>query len=117
MAKVGRNAPCPCGSGKKYKRCCGSIEASPAPRTRAPEAPTMGRAEATPPRPEPRWVLPVTALGVGGLAVWVGLNVSAQGAVAVAAAGAFAFGASRIFRDPPPPNDNAGNPSGINFGH
>jgi tetratricopeptide (TPR) repeat protein len=22
MAKVGRNAPCPCGSGKKYKRCC-----------------------------------------------------------------------------------------------
>jgi len=23
-AKVGRNAPCPCGSGKKYKRCCGS---------------------------------------------------------------------------------------------
>ncbi len=22
--KVGRNAPCPCGSGKKYKMCCGS---------------------------------------------------------------------------------------------
>ncbi|MFP4476606.1 MAG: preprotein translocase subunit SecA [Desulfatibacillaceae bacterium] len=22
--KVGRNAPCPCGSGKKYKKCCGS---------------------------------------------------------------------------------------------
>ena len=21
--KVGRNAPCPCGSGLKYKRCCG----------------------------------------------------------------------------------------------
>ena len=21
--KVGRNSPCPCGSGKKYKRCCG----------------------------------------------------------------------------------------------
>lgn len=21
---VGRNAPCPCGSGKKYKRCCGA---------------------------------------------------------------------------------------------
>lgn len=20
--KVGRNAPCPCGSGKKYKKCC-----------------------------------------------------------------------------------------------
>jgi len=22
--KVGRNAPCPCGSGKKYKKCCGA---------------------------------------------------------------------------------------------
>lgn len=27
--KVGRNDPCPCGSGKKYKKCCGSSE-SPA---------------------------------------------------------------------------------------
>jgi len=22
-AKIGRNEPCPCGSGKKYKKCCG----------------------------------------------------------------------------------------------
>ncbi|MFI5334790.1 MAG: SEC-C metal-binding domain-containing protein, partial [Chlamydiales bacterium] len=22
MDKVGRNDPCPCGSGKKYKKCC-----------------------------------------------------------------------------------------------
>ena len=22
--KVGRNSPCPCGSGKKYKNCCGA---------------------------------------------------------------------------------------------
>ena len=21
--KIGRNAPCPCGSGKKFKKCCG----------------------------------------------------------------------------------------------
>jgi uncharacterized protein YecA (UPF0149 family) len=21
--RIGRNQPCPCGSGKKYKRCCG----------------------------------------------------------------------------------------------
>ncbi len=25
QAKVGRNAPCPCGSGKKYKKCCGAV--------------------------------------------------------------------------------------------
>ena len=23
VAKVGRNEPCPCGSGKKFKKCCG----------------------------------------------------------------------------------------------
>jgi len=23
--KIGRNAPCPCGSGKKYKKCCGRV--------------------------------------------------------------------------------------------
>jgi preprotein translocase subunit SecA len=23
--KVGRNDPCPCGSGKKYKQCCGKF--------------------------------------------------------------------------------------------
>jgi uncharacterized protein len=24
VAKIGRNDPCPCGSGRKYKRCCGA---------------------------------------------------------------------------------------------
>lgn len=27
MVKIGRNSPCPCGSGKKYKRCCEAKEA------------------------------------------------------------------------------------------
>lgn len=27
-SKVGRNVPCPCGSGKKYKRCCGASGAT-----------------------------------------------------------------------------------------
>ena len=25
MKKIGRNEPCPCNSGKKYKHCCGSL--------------------------------------------------------------------------------------------
>lgn len=32
MNKIGRNDPCPCGSGKKYKKCCGAtnvVELSP----------------------------------------------------------------------------------------
>jgi SEC-C motif len=28
MAEVGRNEPCPCGSGKKYKKCCGGANVS-----------------------------------------------------------------------------------------
>ncbi|HEY9857713.1 MAG TPA: SEC-C metal-binding domain-containing protein [Stenomitos sp.] len=28
--KVGRNDPCPCGSGQKFKKCCMSSEATPA---------------------------------------------------------------------------------------
>ena len=24
--KIGRNDPCPCGSGKKYKKCCGRLK-------------------------------------------------------------------------------------------
>ena len=28
MAKISRNAPCACGSGKKYKKCCASREVS-----------------------------------------------------------------------------------------
>ncbi|MGB0387804.1 MAG: SEC-C metal-binding domain-containing protein [Ardenticatenaceae bacterium] len=28
MAKTRRNAPCPCGSGRKYKTCCGRKRAS-----------------------------------------------------------------------------------------
>ena len=38
MAKIGRNAPCPCGSGRKYKKCCllrSDVKTpSPAPQTR-----------------------------------------------------------------------------------
>ncbi len=28
MAKIGRNAPCPCGSGIKYKKCCMNMQAA-----------------------------------------------------------------------------------------
>jgi uncharacterized protein YecA (UPF0149 family) len=27
LNKVGRNDPCPCGSGKKHKKCCGAAPA------------------------------------------------------------------------------------------
>ncbi|MCA1699160.1 MAG: SEC-C domain-containing protein [Actinobacteria bacterium] len=34
MAKVGRNEPCPCGSGRKAKRCCG-VQGGPSQESRA----------------------------------------------------------------------------------
>ena len=33
MAKIGRNEPCPCGSGQKFKKCCMNKTATPAPQT------------------------------------------------------------------------------------
>src|SRR3984885_16350978 len=35
MAKIGRNDLCPCGSGKKYKRCCMANDAAAARETLA----------------------------------------------------------------------------------
>ena len=35
MAKTGRNQPCPCGSGKKYKRCCWELDRNTPPTTPA----------------------------------------------------------------------------------
>ena len=34
MAKTGRNDPCPCGSGRKYKKCCEAKERGGAVRGR-----------------------------------------------------------------------------------
>ncbi|MFQ5700146.1 MAG: SEC-C metal-binding domain-containing protein [Myxococcota bacterium] len=47
MAKIGRNEPCPCGSGKKYKRCCLPVhQAEQAAARTAPQPET---------RPRPPW--------------------------------------------------------------
>ena len=47
MIKIGRNDPCPCGSGKKYKRCCLPVhQAEQAAARTAPQPET---------RPRPLW--------------------------------------------------------------
>jgi hypothetical protein len=42
--KIGRNDPCPCGSGKKYKKCHGAATAAPTPapggKSTRPSAPS-----------------------------------------------------------------------------
>jgi hypothetical protein len=60
MSTVGRNDPCPCGSGKKYKKCCLAKEkevaakaaAMPAPKSADPAAPPAAETAAKPPRPK-----------------------------------------------------------------
>jgi hypothetical protein len=43
MAKIGRNDPCPCGSGKKNKRCCLPTSAGSAIETAPPPEPRSAR--------------------------------------------------------------------------
>jgi tetratricopeptide (TPR) repeat protein len=63
MAKIGRNDPCPCGSGQKYKRCCG-------PRDHAAAAERAAAARPAPlARPIPRFAsaMPIEADDEDGL--------------------------------------------------
>lgn len=43
MTKVGRNDPCPCGSGKKYKSCCFAKEQPGAKRKFSAKVISAGR--------------------------------------------------------------------------
>ncbi len=44
--RIGRNEPCPCGSGKKYKKCCNSIKTLLGVDNSASHNKTIGRQEA-----------------------------------------------------------------------
>ncbi|MBX3231385.1 MAG: SEC-C domain-containing protein [Labilithrix sp.] len=49
MAKTGPNQSCPCGSGKKYKKCCGGpnapVRSSGLPHTQAERAAAIQKLE------------------------------------------------------------------------
>jgi hypothetical protein len=45
MARIGRNEPCPCGSGKKFKRCCGSPGKPEITHQKGPAEPESGNTE------------------------------------------------------------------------
>jgi hypothetical protein len=48
MAKIGRNEPCPCGSGKKHKRCCLGVPVATEPARTNAGAPTEPHQEMCP---------------------------------------------------------------------
>ena len=105
--KISRNALCPCGSGKKYKYCC---LGKPVP---GEEGSVEAQTEAT--REQWKWV---GYCAVSGLLVSIaaGFWRDAYTGLVVAAAWTLASVAFLIFRNPPPPNDNPGNPAGLDFG-
>ncbi len=92
MRSVGRNNPCPCGSGKKYKKCClGKVD-------------KKGSAIAG-------VIAGIGVIGGGIVAAIYGWRYGAG----VGATGLIIAAGVAIFTNPAPPNKNK-NPAGIDFG-
>lgn len=105
-AKIGRNDPCPCGSGLKYKNC-----------HLGKPLPWEEGAEET--KESPFKIPPIGIyLGIVGLIVSIGVGFwkGTYPALIVAAAWFLGLVAYLSFREPPPPNENPGDPAALNFG-
>jgi len=98
-AQVGRNDPCPCGSGKKYKRCCLGSEEDAA----AASGSTRGAL-----------VVAIIGLVLAGAAIPI---MGAEVALIIGVVMLMLAGAVYIFSNMPPPNKDSGSPGGINFGN
>ncbi len=96
---IPRNAPCPCGSGKKYKHC------------------HLGKDFEEVKRKKEIGVIIVFVLGIVlGIVAWQirdDFGLGAGVAIGVIVLDSMVF----VFRDPPPPNANSGDPAGLNFGN
>jgi hypothetical protein len=96
--KIGRNSPCPCGSGKKFKQCC------------------LGKAKVVEEKARMGMSIVTAILGfAGGGALWFvkgpGFGLAAFAAAIIVAAAVY------VFRDPNPPRGGSGSDSSaINFG-
>jgi len=102
MAKntPGRNEPCPCGSGKKYKHCHLGKE--------------MAEIEGAPKRNIVALILVLLCIGAG---VAVGMSSGLETGFAVGGGSLMLVGIYLVIRKPPPPNANSGDPAGLNFGN
>ena len=108
MAKTGRNEPCPCGSGKKYKNCHWG---QPLPSEGGNEVPVG----ADPSADRARALIPGLAatLVLGGIGAFI---KGGEGLLVGAAIGVFVGIGWILMQNPPPPSDNSGG-SSINFGN
>ncbi len=105
--KIQRNALCPCGSGKKYKHC---HLGKPLP---GEEGSVEVAAEKT--ADNKRAMVRLIAVGLI-VSILVGYFHETYTGIVTAAGWFLASAAYMSFRDPPPPNENAGDPAALNFG-
>ncbi len=66
--RIGRNQPCPCGSGRKYKRCCYRMETTPDGRERISIDAHASDAKSTTERVHSRETIGMSVPGETGLA-------------------------------------------------
>lgn len=94
--EVGRNEPCPCGSGKKYKQCCrGKGDPETQARIR-------------------KYLLLTTVVVVAAVAC--GIFVSPEIGLLVGGVGLAAVAVAMWIGAPPPKSSGGGSPGAINFG-
>ena len=92
-----RNAPCPCGSGRKYKQCCMHAEADPAAH------------------------MDLRGAGVASFAalvvcIVIGFFAGTDYGLGAAGVAVLGIGAWLVIRHPPPPRSGGDHPASINFG-
>lgn len=93
---IGRNDPCPCGSGKKYKRCC------------------LGKGDPAERERSRRFLF--AALGVVILAFAIGFFAGQTAGLVTGGAGLLLLGVALWLTAPPPRNPSGTDPGAINFG-
>ena len=105
--KIPRNAPCPCGNGKKYKRCHGAGGQEDTENELVLERTS---------RKMPRSLIIGLAVAVLVLSIALGVTGNRDLAVVSLGIGSMAVLALVVFGNLPPPKGQGDDPGAINFG-
>ncbi|MDA8016532.1 MAG: SEC-C domain-containing protein [Thermoanaerobaculia bacterium] len=93
---IGRNDPCPCGSGRKYKRCC------------------LGKGDPEVQARNRKFIVLTALVLAAGLAC--GIFISREVGILVSGVGLAVVAVAVWLSTPPPKSSGGADPSAINFG-